>query len=166
MGRSTHWDQPRWGKCLARSTIRAAIRKKIEPWLMEQGFKGDYPEFHRLTGKQYQGLAIRKNKYGGSFWFEVGAKPFSAARYKRLKLTEPEKAILPRLHEIDPREREVIHPRMSPEELLREKPKDLQLDGKSKTPERGKDYSRERLEEAASECLPAIQRWFAARMDD
>lgn len=149
---------------MAKASIRAAIRIVVEPWLAEQGFCGEYPEFHRLADGKFQGLAVRKDKYGSSFWFEVGAKPFSAIRYNRLQLTDPANAILPRLHELDFEQREQIHPTVSPPHLNVKSEDGLPLFGESQQTG-GNENSAAMLEVAASSCLGRIEAWFSARVE-
>lgn len=49
--------------------VRKAIRELIEPALLELGFAGKYPEFHRQLGREEHFILFQTAKYGGSFNF-------------------------------------------------------------------------------------------------
>ncbi|WP_230292743.1 hypothetical protein [Croceicoccus sp. Ery5] len=85
--------------------MRKAIRDIVEPALHAMGFDGDYPVFHRLTGTEWHGLAIRTDKYGGGFSIDMARGPFSRARYLRLRKTDPAQARLPDIADYDRRQR-------------------------------------------------------------
>lgn len=137
---------------MPQASIRQAVREVIEPWLARNGFDGKYPEYWRLTGDQYHGLAVRKDKYGGYFWIEVGAKPFSLTRYRRLLKTGSSEAKLPRLIDLEFSQRKQINPALQPDDLL-----DKSQDGVAA---KGKKYAADKLREASQSCIPRVEAWF------
>jgi len=69
----------------------STLKKTIVPLLKEQGFKGSFPHFRRITEKKIHLLTFQFDKYGGGFLMEVGVCPPDGYRKSKSEIIPPNK---------------------------------------------------------------------------
>src|SRR4051812_493253 len=83
---------------LSRNAMIAALKKKVVPFLHDEGFSGTFPHFRRIAPAGIDLITFQFDQHGGGFVIETGCAPLQGTTLYWGKQVPPEKITAWDLH--------------------------------------------------------------------